>query len=78
MIAFILLVTGAGDEQNIMDDLRKKDQVIEAGEVYGEYDIVVKVKIDSMRELDRFVTEQIRKLPQIQMTSTLISMAKDL
>ncbi len=78
MIAFILLVTGAGDEQNIMDDLRKKDQVIEAGEVYGEYDIVVKVEIDSMRELDRFVTEQIRKLPQIQMTSTLISMAKDL
>ena len=78
MIAFILLVTGAGDEQNIMDDLKKKDQVIEAGEVYGEYDIVVKVEIDSMRELDRFVTEQIRKLPQIQMTSTLISMAKDL
>ena len=78
MIAFILLVTGAGNEQDIIGKLSDKDQVIEVEEVYGEYDIVIKVNIDSMDNLDEFVTKQIRKIPQIQMTSTLISMEKDI
>lgn len=41
--------------------------------VYGEYDLIVKVETDTLKDLDQFITEKIRKMPEIQMTSTMIA-----
>lgn len=71
--AYVLLVTGAGEESKILNNLMEKPEVEEGYVVYGEYDIILQVQADNLRELDKFITEKIRELASIQMTSTLIS-----
>ncbi|RLF80816.1 Lrp/AsnC family transcriptional regulator, partial [Thermococci archaeon] len=39
----------------------------------GEYDLIVKVETETLKDLDHFITERIRKMPEIQMTSTMIA-----
>ena len=71
--AFILMVTVAGKEREVMEKLLTYPEVKEAYVVYGEYDLVVKVETDTLKDLDHFITERIRKMPEIKMTSTMIA-----
>ncbi|ASJ11319.1 AsnC family transcriptional regulator [Thermococcus sp. P6] len=71
--AFILMVTAAGKEREVMEKLLAMPEVKEAHVVYGEYDVVIKVETDTLKALDQFITEKIRKMPEIQMTSTMIA-----
>jgi len=56
-----------------MEKLLAMPEVKEAYVVYGEYDLVVKVETDTLKDLDQFITEKIRRMPEIQMTSTMIA-----
>ncbi|MCD6189375.1 MAG: Lrp/AsnC ligand binding domain-containing protein [Thermococcus sp.] len=67
------MVTAAGKEREVMEKLLTYPEVKEAYVVYGEYDLVVKVETDTLKDLDHFITERIRKMPEIQMTSTMIA-----
>ena len=71
--AFILMVTAAGKEREVMEKLLAMPDVKGAYVVYGEYDLVVKVETETLKDLDQFITEKIRKMPEIQMTSTMIA-----
>ena len=71
--AFILMVTAAGKEREVMEKLLAMPEVKEAYVVYGEYDIIAKVETDTLKELDRFIMENLRRMPEIQMTSTMIA-----
>ena len=71
--AFILMVTAAGKEREVMEKLLAMPEVKEAYVVYGEYDLIVKVETDTLKELDRFIMENLRRMPEIQMTSTMIA-----
>lgn len=73
MTAFILMVTAAGKEREVMEKLLTYPEVKEAYVVYGEYDLIVKVETETLKDLDHFITERIRKMPEIQMTSTMIA-----
>ena len=42
-------------------------------EVYGEYDLVVRVEIRTLQLLDRFVRDRIRRMPTVRLTTTMIS-----
>jgi len=67
------MVTAAGKEREVMEKLLTYPEVKEAYVVYGEYDLIVKVETDTLKDLDHFITERIRKMPEIQMTSTMIA-----
>ena len=41
---------------------------------YGVYDLIIKVKADTMEELKEAVTNKIRKINQVRSTLTLIMM----
>ena len=41
--------------------------------VYGEYDIVLRVEVGNISELDKFHDEILRKIGDIEMTETLIA-----
>ncbi|UCH31668.1 MAG: Lrp/AsnC ligand binding domain-containing protein [Candidatus Bathyarchaeota archaeon] len=40
--------------------------------VYGEYDLVVKTRTDSLEELNAFIYDVLRRIPHITMTTTMI------
>ena len=73
-IAYVLCVTKSGMEQKVLNVLRGERSIEEAYIVYGEYDIIVKVSVSSPDELRSFMTETLRGIPEIERTTTLISL----
>jgi len=45
---------------------------VEVDELYGEYDVIMKVRVSSLAELDTFLTDKIRSIPDVYLTSTMI------
>jgi len=71
-IAFVLINTEIGSESDVLKAIRKVDGVIEAYSVYGVYDVIAKMKADSMDKLKEIVTWNIRRLDKVRSTLTMI------
>ena len=70
--AYVLINYEIGAEQNILNKLKTVPGVIEASEVDGVYDIVVKMTSDSLDKLKETITRDIRTIYAIRSTMTLI------
>jgi DNA-binding Lrp family transcriptional regulator len=75
-IAFVLINTEIGSESEVLEALKKIDAVEEAYMVYGVYDVVAKVKDDTMDKLKEIVTRHIRRLDKVRSTLTMIVIAE--
>jgi DNA-binding Lrp family transcriptional regulator len=71
--AFVLINTELGSETDVLNDIKKVDGVNEVFAVYGTYDIVAKVKAETMEKLKEIVTVRIRKVNNVRATLTLMS-----
>ena len=72
--AFVLINVESGTEEEVVSELKKVEGVEEAYYSYGVYDIISKVKADSMDKLKEMVTRRIRTLDRVRSTLTLIMM----
>ena len=57
--AYVFINYEIGAEQNILNKLKTVPSVIEASEVNGVYDIVVKMTSDSLDKLKEIITRDI-------------------
>uniref|UniRef100_A0A7C3F1C5 Lrp/AsnC family transcriptional regulator n=1 Tax=Candidatus Methanomethylicus mesodigestus TaxID=1867258 RepID=A0A7C3F1C5_9CREN len=71
--AYILGVSQIGKEKEVLDKCLLVKDVKEGTVVFGEYDVVVKIVTDDVKELSRRV-EEIRRIEGLLRTTTLISM----
>jgi len=71
-IAFVLINAEIGSEGEVLNELKKVEGIEEAYSVYGVYDIIAKVKADSMEKLKDIVTWKIRRLNKVRSTLTMI------
>jgi len=71
-IAFVLVNTEIGSENEVLKALKKVDGVTEAYSVYGVYDIVAKIQAETMDKLKEMVTWHIRRLDKVRSTLTMI------
>jgi len=72
--AFVLINVESGSEDEVLKDLKKIEGVEEAYFSYGVYDLISKVKADTMEQLKELVTRKIRTLSKVRSTLTLIMM----
>ena len=72
--AFVLLNVESSSGDNVLKQLKNISFVEEAYVSYGVYDIIIKVKADTMEELKEAVTHKIRAINQVRSTLTLIMM----
>lgn len=72
--AFVLINVESGAEEEVVASLKKIEGVEEAYYSYGVYDIISKVKAETMEKLKDLVTRKIRTLNQVRSTLTLIMM----
>jgi DNA-binding Lrp family transcriptional regulator len=72
--AFVLINVESGTEEEVAAELRKIEGVEEAYFSYGVYDIITKIKAESMEKLKEMVTRKIRTLTRVRSTLTLIMM----
>jgi len=70
-IAFVLINSELGKEENILKELRGIENISEAHFVYGVYDIIAKVEAESMEKLKEIVTFKIRRLSDVRSTLTM-------
>ena len=71
-IAFVLINTEIGSENEVLKTLKKVNGVKEAYSVYGVYDIVAKIQAETMDKLKEMVTWHIRRLDKVRSTLTMI------
>jgi len=71
-LAFVFINTETGSENEVLGALKKIDAVKEAYLVYGVYDVVAKVKADTMDKLKEIVTWHVRRLDKVRSTLTMI------
>ena len=76
-IAFVLINSDLGKDVEIIGKIKEimqseKDISYEIQGVYGVYDIVVKVSSDDSPKLRSIVTNQIRKIENVQYTLTMV------
>ncbi|MGA3288864.1 MAG: Lrp/AsnC ligand binding domain-containing protein [Candidatus Bathyarchaeia archaeon] len=72
--AYVLFNVESGSEDTVLKQLRNLNNVEEAYVSYGVYDLVVRIKADTMEELKDSVTHKIRTIKQVRSTLTLIMM----
>ena len=70
--AYILLTVEIGREHDVVERISAMGENVEAKIVYGEYDVIVRVEIESLKNLERIVSK-IRRIPGVLKTITLIS-----
>jgi DNA-binding Lrp family transcriptional regulator len=71
-MAFVLINAEIGSEEEVMKELKKVESVVEAYVVYGVYDVVAKIRADTMDKLKDVVTWHVRRLNKVRSTLTMI------
>lgn len=59
-------------QQELMKKIKQDESVEEAAMVTGGTDILIKVRVKSMDELDNFVTRHLRNIEGIEKTQTMV------
>jgi DNA-binding Lrp family transcriptional regulator len=72
MLAYILISFDPGKEREAYEVISKMPHVKQINIIYGEWDIIVLAESTSSGELDEFVVDQIRMVPGVKLTSTMI------
>ena len=70
-LAFVLVNTDLGQEKEVLGRLRAIPVVRDAYEVYGVYDIILKVEADSQKAFQQTVTV-IRRVAGVRSTLTMV------
>jgi DNA-binding Lrp family transcriptional regulator len=70
--AYVLINCDLGSEGDIIRDLNKLPEAVEVSGVYGVYDIVAKIRADTMDRLRETITWHVRKIDKVRSTLTMI------
>ena len=70
--AFVLINVESGSEDEVLNQLKAVEGVEESYFSYGVYDIITKIKAETMDKLKDMVSRRIRTLRKVRSTLTLI------
>jgi DNA-binding Lrp family transcriptional regulator len=69
---FVLINADLGAEEDLLKKLKAIPNVEDVYVVYGVYDIVARVKADTMEKVKETITWSIRRLDKVRSTLTMI------
>ena len=72
VLAYVLARLEAGRDREVLGKIKVIDGVRRARPTYGTYDLIVEVSFESIKELDQFLFDKLRKLPHVKETVTVI------
>jgi DNA-binding Lrp family transcriptional regulator len=61
-----------GYERNIVKELKDIPEIEDVNELYGEWDMIAKASVASIEDLDALLSEKMRKIEGVTLTSTMI------
>jgi len=72
VLAYVLITMQSGSEKEVLKTVSGFREALEVDLVYGEYDAIVKVQVEDLSDLERFLSEKLRALPNVFLTTTMI------
>lgn len=69
--AFVLVNTDLGSEAEVQSELKKVEGIVGAYQVFGLYDLVVEVEVESDQKLKDIIFSRIRALKHVRSVITL-------
>ena len=70
--AYVLLKVSSGTEREVCQKIIAFDEVMQADIIFGEYDVIAKVSAPDLDVLEDFLSQKIRNVPSVILTSTMI------
>ncbi len=70
-LTYVLLKCYEGVEKEVLDEIKRVDEVKETQETFGPYDAVIKIESNSLIEAKQVLNEKIRCINGICSTLTL-------
>lgn len=71
--AYVLLRVKPGQDRSVFRKVKKLKRVTEMDTVYGEYDLLIKVQVETMEDLDSFIFDTVRTIKGVERSTTLIT-----
>ena len=72
MLAYVQISLNGISEIDVYDQLALMDEVREVHIIYGEWDVIAKLEVDSPEALSAFMLDKIRPIQGVKLTSTMI------
>lgn len=72
-LAYMLIQVEHSTIDKVSQRLMKFKEITDLHHLYGEFDIIAKIKAENQAHLQDFITNKIRKIKQIKTTQTLIT-----
>jgi DNA-binding Lrp family transcriptional regulator len=70
--AYIMMNIRSGSEDEVCEKLLDYDEIEEVSTIYGEFDVIAKVKAKDMNSLDNLIVRRLRSIPDIILTATML------
>ncbi|MCW4043827.1 MAG: Lrp/AsnC ligand binding domain-containing protein [Candidatus Bathyarchaeota archaeon] len=70
-VVYILINAELGMEEDLLQELRKMENIKEAYLAYGVYDVIVKAEAENMENLKELVAFKIRRMKEVKNTLTM-------
>jgi DNA-binding Lrp family transcriptional regulator len=70
--AYIMINCELGSEDSVIEQLKSIPGIKEVQGVFGNYDILAKIEIPSLKSLRDIIAFKIRKIPEIHCTTTIM------
>ncbi len=72
MMAYVLISLKKQNADEVFDKLKKMKEIKVVHMLFGEWDFITKIEMPTIEALTTFTIENIRVMPEVEMTSTLI------
>ena len=72
MQAYVLIALDSAREQQIYEEIKEMEGIKDAHILFGEWDMVAKLELENPEALSAFVIQNIRAIPGVRLTSTMI------
>ena len=72
-LAYILVRTKPGANYDaMMTEISRREEVEEVAAMAGDFDILLRIRSENMKGLDKFIFEYLRRFPDVSQTQTLM------
>jgi DNA-binding Lrp family transcriptional regulator len=72
ILAYVLFKVASGTEREVAQKLIEFEEVTQSDILFGEYDVITRVSTEDLDKLEEFVSEKIRTVQNVLVTSTMI------
>jgi DNA-binding Lrp family transcriptional regulator len=72
MLAYILLGVQPNTEDKVYTKLKKLKEVRAVNIMFGSWDVLAQVEVNSTQALNEFMLDKMRKIPEVSLTATMI------